>query len=200
MKLVIVGASALGRETCGYARDCGMEVRGFLDSRAHVLDGCTGYPPILGSVEEYVPAADDIFICAVGEPEPKRKYVAMLPTVNWVTIIHPTAQIGQNAKIGVDCIIAPHVVISNDTIIGDHARVDVQSEVAHDCKVGNFTSISPGCHIAGWCDIGEDVFMGVGATIIPHIKLGRGVYLAAGAVVTKSCESGRLMGVPAKQK
>lgn len=200
MKLVIVGASALGRETCKYAQDCGIEVRGFLDSRTQLLDGVVGYPPILGSVEDYVVKPDDVFVCAVGEPEPKRKYVAALLSVKWISVIHPTAHIGINAKIGSGCIIGPHAVISNDTIIGEHARVDVQSEIAHDCVVGDYASISPGCHIAGWCKIGDDVFAGVGATVIPHVELGKGVYLAAGAVVTKSCLAGRLMGVPARIK
>ena len=200
MKLVIVGASALGRETCKYARDCGIEVRGFLDSRIHLLDGFAGYPPILGPVEAYEIKSDDVFVCALGEPEPKRKYVTMLPAAKWISVIHPTTHIGINARIGSGCIIGPHVVISNDTVIGDHVRLDVQSEIAHDCIVGDFASISPGCHIAGWCKIGDDVFAGVGATVIPHVELGKGVYLAAGAVVTKSCTTGRLMGVPARIK
>ena len=36
--LVIIGASALGREVCSYAAVCGIKVKGFLDSRANVLD------------------------------------------------------------------------------------------------------------------------------------------------------------------
>ena len=200
MKLVIVGASALGRETCKYAQDCGIEVRGFLDSRTQLLDGVVGYPPILGSVEDYVVKPDDVFVCAVGEPEPKRKYVAMLPTVKWISIVHPTAFVGTNASIGDGCIIRPFSLVGNDAVIGNHVTIGVQSQIAHDCVIGDFVSISPGCHIAGWCKIGDDVFAGVGATVIPHVELGRGVYLAAGAVVTKSCLEGRLMGVPARIK
>ena len=105
MKLVIVEASALGRETCKYAQDCGIEVRGFLDSRTHLLDETEGYPPILGAVETYEEKPDDVFVCAVGEPEPKRKYVAMLPTAKWISIVHPTAFIGTNATIGDGCIL-----------------------------------------------------------------------------------------------
>ena len=200
MKLVIVGASALGRETYKYAQDCGIEVRGFLDSRTHLLDEMVGYPPVLGSVETYEVKPDDVFVCAVGEPEPKRRYVGMLPTAKWISIVHPTAFVGTNARIGVGCIIRPFALIGNDAAIGDHVTIGVQSQIAHDCVIGDFVSISPGCHVAGWCKIGEDVFVGVGATVIPHVELGKGVYLAAGAVVTKSCSAGRLMGVPARIK
>ena len=38
-RLIIIGASAMGRETSAYAHECGMEVKGFLDSRTNILDG-----------------------------------------------------------------------------------------------------------------------------------------------------------------
>ena len=37
-RLVIIGASAMGRETSAYARECGMVVKGFLDSRTNILE------------------------------------------------------------------------------------------------------------------------------------------------------------------
>ena len=74
-RLVIVGASAMGREACAYAQDCGWEVKGFLDSRRDVLDGFVGYPPLLGSVEDYDVQSDDVFVVAVGDPAAKMRYV-----------------------------------------------------------------------------------------------------------------------------
>lgn len=77
-QLVIIGARAMGRETYAYARDAGMAVKGFLDSDSHALDGFSDYAPILSSVEDYCPMRDDVFICALGDPENKRTYVELI--------------------------------------------------------------------------------------------------------------------------
>ncbi len=199
-QLVIIGASAMGRETCEYARQCGIQVKGFIDSRSRLLDGYPGCPPVLGSANEYRVEKSDVFVCAIGDPEQKRKYVAMFPNVCWATIVHPAAYVGARVKLGAGCIICPHATLTTDICLGSHVIVNANASVSHDCSVGNFVSISPGCNIAGWCTVGNDVFLGVGSSLIPHVELGDGVYVAASAVVTQSYRTGRLMGVPAKLK
>ena len=201
-RLVIVGASAMGRETCAYARECGMDVKGFLDSRAGMLDGFGGYPPILASVEEYVVAEDDVFVCAVGDPADKLRYVDAVAAKGgqFVSVVHPSAYIGMNVRLGDGCIICPHAVITNDCVLGDHVIVNVLASVNHDNRIGSGSTIGPGCRLAGRVAIGRGVFVGAGATLIPDIILGDGVFVAAGAVVTKSFAGGRLMGVPAALK
>lgn len=201
-KLVIIGASALGRETCAYAHDCGMEVKGFLDSRASMLDGHSGYAPILSSAEEFVPETEDVFVCAVGDPIAKRKYAQLLESrgARFVSIIHPRAYVGANVKIGAGCIVAPNASITNDSIIGDHVIVNVNASVCHDNVVGDFSTICPGCCLAGRVKVGKDVFIGAGAVIIPDVSLGDDMYVAAGATVVNSFSSGRVMGTPARIK
>lgn len=201
-RLVIIGASAMGRETCAYARECGMLVKGFLDSRVNILDERTGYAPVLNSAEAYTPEKSDVFVCAVGDPRAKRTYVQLLEArgAKFVSVIHPKAYIGANVKIGVGCIVAPNASITNDSIIGDHVIVNVNASVCHDNIVGDFTTICPGCCLAGRVTIGKDVFMGAGAVLIPDISLGDGMFVAAGATVVKSFSGGRVMGTPAKLK
>lgn len=201
-RLVIIGARAMARETCTYAREAGFEVKGFLDSKPDALFGYKGYPAILSSVEDYAVQDDDVFVCALGEPEWKEKYVSIILSKGgeFVSIVHPSAYVGQNVKMGVGCIICPRVTITNDIDIGNHVIVNINSSLNHDGSYGDWTTVSPGCHIAGRCTIGTKVFLGVGTTIIPDIRLGDGVFVAAGAVVTESYEIGRLMGVPARQK
>lgn len=200
--LVIIGASALGREVCSYAADCGIKVKGFLDSRANIIGDYKNYPPILSSVETYKIASDDIFVCAIGDPLPRKQYADLIKNRGgeFVSILHPTAFVGANVSIGPGCIIRPFAAIGNDTRIGSHVIVGIQSLVAHDCKICDYVTVSPGCHIAGWCNVGEGVFVGIHSALVPHISIGQGVYVAAGAVVTKSVDSGRVMGVPAVKK
>ena len=192
----------MGRETYAYACECGMEVKGFLDSKSDALDGFDGYPPILASVESYCPCEEDVFVVALGEPEYKRKYAEIIAKKGgrFSSIIHPTAYVGKNVKIGVGCIICPNTTITNDTEIGDHVIINIGASVNHDNRIGEGSTICPGVRLAGRVSIGRDVFIGTGALLIPDVKLGDYVFVAAGAAVTKSFDKGRIMGVPAVAK
>ena len=200
--LVIIGASAMGREVCAYAHECGMGVKGFLDSRSSLMDRFSGYPPILASVEGYVAADDDVFVCAVGDPADKLRYVDAATARGWqfVSIVHLSAYIGRNVCLGVGCIVCPHAVITNDSVLGNHVIVNVAASINHDNRIGDGSTIGPGCRLAGRVAIGRGVFVGAGATLITDVVLGEGVFVAAGAVVTNSFDRGRLMGVPAVLK
>ena len=198
--LVIVGARAMGRETCAYAQELGFVVKGFLDEKSDALDGFCNYPPILGSVEEYEVCEGDVFVIALGEPEYKRKYAELIAAKagNFVSIVHPTTYVGKNVKIGLGCIIGPNSTITNDTILGDHVIVNINASINHDNRIGDYSTVCPGCHLAGRVQIGRQVFIGTGVSLIPDVSLGDGAYVAAGAVVTKSFAGGFLVGVPAR--
>lgn len=201
--LLIVGAGLMGREVATWARESGFSVKGFLDSRTHILDGFKDYPPILSSVDDYLLQEDDVFVCAIGEPAVRKEYVerVLRKGGEFVSIVHPLSYVGQNTKIGKGCIVGPHATLTNDIAIADHVIINVNSSVSHDCQIGDFVTICPGCHIAGVCKIATGSFLGVHSALIPHITLGDGVgvYVAAGAVVTRSTNSSRIMGVPARE-
>ena len=204
--LVIIGASALAREVAEMMLDIKSDVKlkGFLDSRKNIMDGFENFPPIIGDAETYEIQPDDVFVCALGEPEMRKKYVDMILKRGgkFISVIHPRAYIAPSVTIGVGCIIAPNTSISSNTKIGEHVYVGLNSAVCHDCIIGDFVSVSPGATVPGWCTIHQCCFLGVNATLIPHTELGADspVYVAAGAVVTKSFPSGRIMGVPANLK
>jgi acetyltransferase-like isoleucine patch superfamily enzyme len=103
-----------------------------------------------------------------------------------------------------------HVVIGDDTIIGEDAvldgrddlaigdHVDIASDVMiynceHDIEDTNFTAR------CGAVKIGDYVFIGPRAIILPGITIGKGAVVAAGAVVTKDVPPYAIVGgVPAK--
>lgn len=99
-RIIIIGARALGREVCNYAREAGFEVVGFLDDKADALDGFVGYPSILGSVESWAVGADDRYVCAVGDSLMRAKYAAIIEKKGGVfmSVVHPTAYVGPNVK------------------------------------------------------------------------------------------------------
>ena len=95
-------------------------------------------------------------------------------------MIHPTAIIHKSAVLGTNVKVGPYSVIENDVTIGD------------DCKIGNFvticsdTSIAEGCHILHCSSIGEipqdlkfdgektDLIIGDNTTIREFCTLNRG--------------------------
>ena len=202
-RLIIIGARALGRETCNYARDAGFEVLGFLDDKVDALDGFVGYPPILGSVEGWSVSADDRYVCALGDSLMRAKYAAIIKKKGgeFMSVVHPTAYVGPNVKMGDGCIVCPYAVIDCDLTMGRHVITNTHTYVAHDCLLEECVTLSPNVHLGGRTVIRRAAFLGINAATIPDVEIGESSYVAAGACVTKNVPSNVLVaGVPASIK
>lgn len=207
-RLIIVGASAMGREVFHYAEECiGVNaawklVAGFLDDRTHILDSYQGYPAIMGSVENYQPKEDELYVCCIGDPLHRLAFTKKLLDQGacFSSVVHPRAYVGKNVKIGDGSVICPGAVVTADSHLGRHVIVNVNASISHDCEVGDCTTVSPGCTIAGWCKIGAQVFMGVQSAVLPGVTIAHNVVLGAGAVAIRDvAEPGTYVGCPAKR-
>lgn len=199
-RLIIIGARALGRETCNYARDAGFEVVGFLDDKADALEGFAGYPPILGSVENWLTNTDDRYVCAVGDSLMRATYARIIEEKGgkFISVIHPTAYVGPNVRIGDGCIVCPYSVIDCDLTMGRHVIANTHTYVAHDCELEDCVTLSPNVHLGGRTVIRSVAFLGINSTTIPDVEIGESSYIAAGACVTKNIPGAVLAaGVPA---
>ena len=203
-RLIIIGAGLFGRELASYAEEAlpDIPLAGFLDSRPHVLDGYAGYPPVIGTVEDYVIGDGDVFVCGVGDAAYRLKYAEMMERRGgkFVSVVHPRAYVGRNVVLGDGCVLAPGAVVTNDSVLGRHVLVNVNAHIGHDCRIGDGCVFAPLSCPGSIAKLGRRVFMGIGACMTPRHELGDDVYVAAGAVVTSSVASGRVMGVPARLK
>ena len=202
-KLIVIGARALGREVCNYARDAGFDVVGFLDDKGDALDGFVGYPPVLGAVETWRISSDDRFVCAVGDSKARARYASLVEKKGgvFVSVIHPMTYVGPNVKIGDGCIVCPFAVVDCDLVMGRHVIANVHTLVSHDCVIDDFVTLSPAVHLGGRTEICREAFLGIGVSTIPGVKIGKGSIVAAGACVTKDVPSQVLVaGVPAQVK
>ena len=204
-RVIIIGAGPMGRETYHYVMDAfpEMHVGGFLDDRAHALDGFDGYPSILGSPEGFHIEGGDLFICAIGDPKQRERFTCMMASrgARFVSLIHPKAYIGRNVEVGEGSIVAPFAALTCDISIGKHVLINVQASISHDCVLEDYVTISPGCHITGGCKIGNGSFLGAHSSLVPNVDIAEGVFVGAGAVVVKSVDVPglRVVGIPAKQ-
>ncbi|MFT7774908.1 NeuD/PglB/VioB family sugar acetyltransferase [Roseateles sp.] len=205
--LVIVNAGNFGREVHVWARQAiqagaPWRIKGFLDSRRDILDGFDYGSPILAAPEDYRPEPGDVFLCAVGEPQGKRRYTAMLEErgAEFTSLIHPTALVGHNVRIGSGAIICPMTQLSCDIELGRHVVFGTLSSGAHDVRIGSYSQISGGCQINGHAALGEGVFLGASATVLPRARVEDWSYVGAGSVVLKRVKTRtKVFGNPAVQ-
>ena len=205
-ELLIIGARGYGREVYNWVMDCipsGLEitVKGFLDDNASALSGFENYPPIISSVEYYIPEENDVFLCALGDVKYRKIYSDMILAKGgtFISIIHPTASVSQNVHIGKGSIIGRFCAISCDVTIGDFSSISAHAVLGHDVCVGNY------CHIGSLSNLSGGVILEDGVTIhpksdvVPHKTIGAGATVGTGSVVLRNVKPGTtVFGVPAK--
>ena len=203
--LLIIGARGFGREVYNLFLKCNyqdMECKGFLDDNGNALDSYENYPPIISSVEAYTPQDDDVFICAMGDTKWKRHYVELIQSKGgtFISLIHPSVEIGLNTKIGTGCIIRTNASISCDIEIGEFVTIMGYAVIGHDAKIGKWSHIGAHCFMGGFSQIGEMVTMHPGSRILPHKKVMNSAIIGAGSVVlSKVKEATTVFGIPARR-
>ena len=202
--LYIIGARGFGREIFELFQECHLndiKCVGFLDDKSDALVGFSNYPPIVTSVEEYTPKEDDVFICALGDVRYKKKYVDIILEKGgeFINLIHPTAYISPNAKLGVGCIVCAYTRISCNASVGDYNTFQPFCAIGHDTVVGNNNHFNTYSFLGGFVEIRNNVTLHTGAIIHPHKTVGSNSTVGAGAVVLKNVkENCTMYGNPAK--
>lgn len=205
--LIIIGAGGYGREAFTLAKNSkgyGKEflVKGFLDSNLKALNDMPNYPPVLGTIENYKVLSDDIFICAIGDVELRKKTVSEVLQKGGVftNLIHNSVYLGDNVNLGVGIFIAYDVVISNDTTIEDYVLINSRALIGHDCHIGQFSSIGVYSFVGGGVSIGSGCSIHSKSSVKNNLYISDGVNVGMGSVVIKNVtENSTVFGNPAKK-
>lgn len=205
--LLIIGARGWGREVYDIAVACikagaDFDVKGFLDDKADALDEYDNYPPIIGPVESYQIQENDVFICALGDVNYKKQYAQIIIDKggHFISLIHPTAVIGTNARVGDGCVVGAFANLSNDTSIGNFVTMSIRSGIGHDTTIDDYTHIGGHCAISGFVTIGKKVTMHPGCIMVPHRKIGDNAIIGTGSVVLSNVKANTtVFGNPAKK-
>lgn len=197
-RLIIIGAGGHGKVIADIAVKNGYTSIFFVDDNA--TGECMSFPIIgLCSDVENLDDGNTDFVIGIGN-NATRKMIAEKYDVNWVSIIHPSAQIGVNVSIENGTVVMAGAVINPCSSIGEHCIINTRAVIEHDNVVENYAHISPNAALGGTVRIGELTHIGIGATVINNIDICGNCIVGAGAVVIRNItDGGTYVGVPTKK-
>ena len=189
--LVIAGAGEFGRELYWTIKDSigynnNFIIKGYID------DGDPStftklQAPLLGTISSYSIEDNDVFTCAIANPQVRELVVNKLidKGAKFINIIHKTAIIHGSVKYGEGLILCPFTSLGDSSEIGKYVVVNGYSAIGHDCIIGDNTCIMAHCDITGHTRMGHRVFIGGGVGTVPKVKIGDDAYVGAGSVVLR---------------
>lgn len=198
-RLILIGAGGHGKVITDIALKNGYDDISFVDDNAAGF--CMSFP-IIGKCDtlEALNDGKTDFVIAVGD-NAKRKKIAESHDVNWVSLVHPSAQIGANVEIGKGTLVMAGAVINTCATIGKHCIINTCAVIEHDNKLEDYVHISPKAALGGTVCVGGLTHIGIGATVKNNVDICENCRIGAGAVVVRDIYAeGVYIGIPAHLK
>ena len=204
-KLIIIGAGGMGREIYDLATRCkGFNkeylIKGFLDDSMDPRQTDDSYPPVINKIDDYIIESDDVFVCSIGNVSIKKNIIELICAKGgkFISLIHPNAFIGNNAKIGKGCIVLQNATIGVDAEVGDYVLVQISAIIGHDTIIGDFSRIDCFAICVGGVVIQRQVTLHTAAIINHNVHVGMNSIIGAGSfVIRKVKENTTVFGNPA---
>lgn len=204
--LIIIGAGGMGRVMYDMARESHgygdiFEIKGFIDDNINALDNFENYPPLVGTIKDYEIQPDDIFICSIGGTFRRE---CMERIINrggeFISLIHRTARIGTNVKLGKAIMVGAFTTIAADAIIGDYNFIQSYTIIGHDVVIGDWNRIDSHVMFIGGVKIGSNNMIHTSAVLNHGVEVEDNAHIGACSFVTRKVESGStVFGNPARR-
>ncbi|MDE6740750.1 MAG: acetyltransferase, partial [Muribaculaceae bacterium] len=189
----------IARESVGYGTE--FSIKGFIDDNLDALNGFENYPPVLDRISDYNPLPEDIFTFSIGG-DARRKCLESLISkgAEFINLIHKTARIGSNVKLGKGNIIAAFTSLGADCKIGDYNMIQSYTVIGHDAKIGDFNRIDTHVTCVGGIEIKNDTTIHTSAVINHKVIIEDNAKVGACSFVIRKVKAGiTVLGVPAKK-
>ena len=158
-QLIIVGASGFGRELLQWCKDVQKvkkewEIAGFIDDNLQALDDYECDYKIIGTIDGWQPAQDQVFALAIA----------------------PNARITVNVTIGDFVTVLDNTSIGHDANIGDYTTISASCGINGHVQVGRFGYFGCNASTIPSIKIGDECHIGVGSMVVNNIKSGMHVF------------------------
>lgn len=205
--IVVIGASGHARVIIDAAeRENKFRIAGIIDTFKPVGYTCLGYK-VLGD-ELRLPdiiREHDISggVVAIGDNWIRHKVVervrCAVPDFQFVTVIHPSAQVARSARVGQGTVVMPGAIIAANSDIGEFCIVNTKASLDHDGVMRAFSSFAPAVTAGGEVTIKPFAAVLLGANIIHSISVGEHSVVGAGSLVLRDIPDRVLAyGLPAR--
>jgi len=208
MRLLIVGARADGQAHVALEviqSDDTHQAVAFADETPELAGQQVLGRPVLGDPAEIAEQIAQLGITgafvAVGVPQARARLAEICQSMglSLPTLIHPTAYLSPEARIGEGAFLGAGVQVLPGASIGDLCRINAGTIISHHVQVGCCNTIGPNATLAGRSSTAAFVFLGAACTLLPEVRVGEGAIVGAGAVVTRDVPAGlTVVGIPAK--
>jgi len=203
--LIIAGAGGFGREALALAKTLNnieprWNIKGFINDIPDALDGVKCSHGIIGTIKDWQPSDNEVFVMGVSSPAGKEKIASILKSkgAQFITLIHPYAIVNEYVTMGEGCIINGRSSIGDGAILGDFVNL-AGSMVGQDAEIGDFSTTTGYANITN-AKLGKRVFVGSHAVILNKRKVGDDAYICAGSIVFSNVKPGiKVFGNPAKK-
>lgn len=195
----IVGAGGHAKVVISTLHAAGYDVKGVFDDDEGKWGEQLLGVPVIGAPAELNNLSPVRALVAVGGNPIRKALVERFIKVDWVTVIHPSAEVHSSVRLGAGTVVFAGAIIQPDAIIGAHAIINTGALIDHDCVIGDYAHVAPRANLAGGVWLGEGVFLGIGSSVIPGVRIGSWTTLGAGGVAIKNLPSGAVaVGLPAR--
>ncbi len=203
--IIIAGAGGFGREALALVKTLNKieqrwNIKGFINDIPDALDGKNCSHQIIGTIQDWVPGENEVFVMGISSPQGKEKVATLLRSrgAKFVTLIHPAALVSDEATIGEGCIIGGRSSVGGGTIIGDFVHI-AGSMVGQDAEIGDFSTTTGFANITN-AHLGKRVFVGSHAVILNNLRVGDDAFVCAGSIVFSHVKANtKVIGNPAKR-
>lgn len=106
--------------------------------------------------------------------------------VPFCNIIHPTAVISTDVRMGAGNVLLPFSYVGPHACIGNDCFFTARTSVEHHNIIGSHCTFGPGVMLSGSVIVGDCTGFGAGIFVEPYVKIGANCLISSGSVLIKS--------------